>query len=578
MSRRLASSLLHDTRGATAVFVAIASTALIGTMGVALDTGLYYVNNRNLQAVTEAAALSAAVMPASAQSRATAFLIKNGYAAANLTSVEVGYYCANVALAAAARFTTSASANCAGYTQSNAVRLRTTAQSSQFLTGMLGTVSPIPALKGAATAARIDEAGLEMTSGVLALDVGVVNALLSALAGRNLALTSLQLQSLVASNIDAGLMFDALAARVGETGTYSALTQRTVSMSDLLGASASGTTDATTAAALQLLASQVGSAVQVPLAGLFGLGVWKNMPVGGANQPQSLRAGINAYQLIAYALQTNNRTANASGLSVGLPGVASVVLAASASGPLERPRFSFGPAGETTVGTAALRLLLKVQLLNLGSLLGISGLAGIAADVPLLIEVGSGTASITAMSCSQEAATDARVGVTSTSGLLTAYLGTLPADAMTQPFRTITPSEIKNVTLVDLFVASISIRAAAGPIVGASGALDFRQSPGGSGVIGHPPASGTAARVGSTSQLTALLGGLSANLNPTVKLLGIPITLASTLNALLAPIVSILNAVGLDQLVSGLLNALGVQAGYSDTWVTGARCGVPVLV
>jgi uncharacterized membrane protein len=33
-----------------------------------------------------------------------------------------------------------------------------------------------------------------------------------------------------------------------------------------------------------------------------------------------------------------------------------------------------------------------------------------------------------------------------------------------------------------------------------------------------------------------------------------------------------------DPLVDGLLGALGVQLGFVDTWVTGVRCGVPVLV
>ena len=66
-----------------------------------------------------------------------------------------------------------------------------------------------------------------------------------------------------------------------------------------LAAAASAADDSAPAAALPLLAGQVGNGYAVPLNGLFGLGVWKNMPVGGADEKPALRAGINAYQLFS---------------------------------------------------------------------------------------------------------------------------------------------------------------------------------------------------------------------------------------------------------------------------------------
>lgn len=590
MMPRALVSLARDTKGAAAPFVAMVSLVLLGTVGVALDIGLYYTENRNLQAMTEAAALSAAVDPSQAQSRAVAFLTRNGYSAATLQSIQVGHYCANVALASTARFVTgTAPADCSGGTlPSTAVRLQTTGTSHQYLSAILGGASPIPALAGFATAARIDEAGIEMTSGVLALDTGIVNSLLSALVGKNIALSSAQLQALVTSNIDAGLMFDALAARVGETGTYSTLLQRTVSLTDLLAACQSGTTDANTISALSTLAGQAGGAVQVPLAGLFGLGVWKNMPVGGANQKQSLRAGLNSYQLIAYAIQTNNRTAAANGLHVNVLNVA-VDLTASAAGPLDRPRFSFGPSGETSVNTSALRIQLHAKVGGLASLLGIAGLGSSqVADIPLMIDIGAGTASLTSISCGQQAATDAQVGVSSSAGLLTAYIGTLPAGAMTQPFKTIAASDVTDATILNVpLVATISMHAIAGPVIGGSGNLKFVQTSGGDGIIGHPPYGGTAARVGNGSMLAPLLASFTpSNLNakvclPLLGILGNSLSCAttgSTISQVTAPIANILTQLAVDPLINGLLGALGVQAGFADNWVTGVRCGVPVLV
>jgi uncharacterized membrane protein len=589
--------------------VALSSVALIGTMGVALDAGLYYANGRNLQAATEAAALSAAVDPTKATALATAFLARNGYPASVLTSVEIGGYCADKNLAPSARFIVGRSTtNCAGNTTQNAVRLRTSSPSHHFLTSMFGA-NLIPAVKGTATAARIDEAGVQMTTGVIALDAGLVNSLLSLLAGYNIALTGIQIQALQASNIDAGLMFDALAARKGETGSYSDLMLRSdITLADIIAASQTATTNTAVIGALQVIGAAGASSIKVPLANLFALGVWKNMPVGGADKKQSLRAGLNAYQLISYALQTNNRTANfGSGLNLALPGGSQVLLAASDSATMARPRFGFGPAGETTVSNSALRLQLNVKLTDLSGLfkgLGLSvvdqlvlapltSLLGLPVDVnlPVLIEVAPGSAAISSISCGQEASTDAKVGVTANSGLLNAYLGTLPSDVLKQPFRPIVTTgsspDLKSVPLITgalgaLGLLKVDIRAKVGPILGASKTLEFRQVAGGNGIIGHPPTSGSAARVGNGSQLGPLLTGLAGNLDITATLLGISITtgplLTNVTNAVLVPLNTLILSPLVDPLVDGLLGALGVQLGFADTWVTGVRCGVPVLV
>jgi uncharacterized membrane protein len=619
MIRRIASSLRNDTRGAIAPMVALASVALIGSMGIALDVGLYYTNNRSLQAATEAAALSAVAYPqldaASAKNHAIAFLKSNGYpniADASVT-VEVGFYCADIDNKGDRFLVSNLPANCPGQTKigGNAVRLHTTGQSHRYLTGILGGASPIPALRGTATAARIDEAGVQMTTGVIALDQALlVNKLLSLLAGYDIALAGLQIQALQGSNVDAGLMFDALAAAKGETGTYSDLMRRTdISLADLIAACQAGTTNATVKGALQVINGAGAGAIKVPLTKLFALGVWNKMPVGGANQKQSLRAGLNAYQLISYALQTNNRTANlASGLNLNLPGGSQVLLAASDSATMERPRFGFGPAHETTVSNSALRLQLNVKLTDLSGLLNGLGLSivdqlalgpvkailggGVDVNLPVLIELAPGSAAISSISCGSEAANDAQVNVTANSGLLNAYLGTLPSDVMKQPFRPIvttglTPDlktvSLINVNLLGLDLLKVDIRAKVGPIAGAvDKPLQFFQDARGNGIIGHPPSSGTAARVPNGSQLGPLLTGLAGNLDITATLLGIRITtgplLTNVTNAVLVPLNTLVLSPLVDPLVDGLLGALGVQLGFVDTWVTGVRCGVPVLV
>lgn len=591
MKTRALRHIWNDESGLAAPIIALLGTALIGVSGIALDFGLYFTTQRNLQAVTESAALSASIDPDNAMARAQAFMVSNGYPASVITSLQVGRYCADIDIAATQRFFPLGAVpeSCQGNGLSNAVQLQTLTTSKRYLTSVFSS-AVTPEITASATATRIDEAGLEMTSGVLTLDPGLVNSVLSLLAGRNIALTSATIQALLANNVDAGLMFDALAAKEGETGTYSDLTARTVSMADLLNASATAmqqtpNTDPVAIAGMQALASAIGSGVQVPLAKLFELGVWKKMPVGYSNTQPSLRAGLNAYQLLAYALEVNGTSLL--GLNVNITGVGTVAVNAMASGPLARARFGFGPQGEITVSTAAARLQLGVSV-NPTALLAGTGFvqAGtnlVSVNVPVLIDIGEGSAAISSITCGQEAATDAQVGVAGGAGLLGVYIGTMPSNVMTQPFTALSASQVTPVALLKVGIlpgvplATVNIRAATGPLIGGSQVLDFQQEAGGDGVIGHVPLGGTPAMVGSQSELAQTLSTLQVTTSLTA--LGV-ITLGTgpLLNTVGKVVAAPVAALGVDPTVTNLLGALGLSAGYANVWVTGVRCGVPVLV
>jgi uncharacterized membrane protein len=579
-------SLWKDRRGAAGPIVAILGAVLLGSAGVALDGGLYYVEGRNLQAVTEAAALSAAIFPGQADARARSFLQQNGYAPSVLKTVEVGRYCVEPGSRQGQFFATGIPQDCLGNGVSNAVRLTTSGDSHQYLTGAFGRNTIIPALSGKATAARIDEAGLEVTSGFLGLDVGLVNSLLSALAGTNIALAQAQLTNLVGANVDAGYMFDALATQVGESGSYSDLLNRTVSLGDLLTAcqtSLNKTGGSNAASALQTLIAQAGN-VRVPLAGLFSLGVWKNMPVGRNDAKQALRAGLNSYQLIFYALQSGNRTPNGIALTSGSSTLLS--LSGIAVDSTARPRFAFGPAGEVSVYTAAMRIALRLNLSVNATALGSGLTLGGTQPLDLVVELGQGSATIDSISCQQDAASDTVVQTTSSAGLVNVYLGTL-ANPLRTPLQAQSPAYVNalNVTLLGIPVINVGLRASLGPVIGSSPTGETRifKTAGGDATLGHtypsPVYAGTAARVGSTSQLANTLSALGTGLDVKLTLLGIiPVSLSSLVQPITTLLANTLQALRLDTLVTAILSSLGLQAGYADTWVTGARCGVPVLV
>lgn len=580
--------LLSDRSGAVSPFIAVLAPLLVATAGFALDAAVYYVANRELRTATEAAALVAAQDPVNAEIRARQYLQSNGYPSEVISSVVVGRYCADSRLTAEARFSPNVAA-CPGNGQTNAVRLITQSESQQYLTRML-PVDPIPPLTATATAARIDEAGIGVTSGILNVTntlVLAVNDLLGALLGVQLRLTPTEIAALTSGTVDAGLFFDALAERVGETGTYQQLLQRSVPLSDILRAAASAS-DSNSAGVLNRLAVTVGNSYSVPLDGLFDLGVWENLRVGEANEPQALRAGLNPYQLFSYAVQEGPGALDLSNAVniVGPGNTLRVIGLATANG--DRARFSFGPEGETVAGTSVLRLQLQLGIGNISVL----GSAVAVNSVPLLIDVAAGQAQLTDIDCTatSEQSRDTRVTVRATSGLVNAYIGQAPPNAMSRSVPPLSAANIQPARIINvLSLVTVDARAVAQPVAGSTSNVVF--GPGGQGTIGRPSAPGQSVTIGNTAQTGALIGSLTTSLAAPggleVRILGLCLPLICTSaqqsvrTQLVGGIGSALSGVVgtvADPLLDNLLAALGVQLGQVTVTATGARCGVPVLV
>jgi uncharacterized membrane protein len=606
--------LRRDQRGVVAPAVAVLAISLLAAAGLALDVGLYYMGNRELRSATEAAALSAATAvgnPQLAQARATEYLVHNGYAASVVSSVQFGRYCADDSLTSGNRFVAS-NTPCAGEVREGgaypdtAVRLVTTKPSRRFLTGILGGANPIPALSATATAARIDEAGIGVTSDILRLTQGgitatlvnTVNGLLGALLNLKLSLSAPDILALMSHNVDAGEFFDKLASNTGQTGTYAQLVAGTYGMQDIASAAADAAHDAGTAAALRRFGTSAGNGYKVPLAGLFGLGVWRNMPVGESQVTPSLRAGLNAYQLIAFAAQAGPGAIDASDLvSLAVPG-STVRIAAVANGPLAQPRFAFGPAGEAKVASSQLRLQLMVGLQNinlslLGSLVSLN-----VNSLPVLIDIGPSAARVTQISCANtdNQDRDTVVRVRADSGLVRAYIAEIPPAAMTKQMPaigTLNPVSLINTDVSLLGIKALSVNATAKVAVGSvtGAARDLTFGPGGNGTIGGPQVVGTPAGIYNQSQVAGTLGsvitGLSSGLDVKVTLLsgllGLSTSAITSLifgDLLQGITTQLLNLVGTtaDPLLDSVLAALGIQLGNTTVWATGARCGVPVLI
>ncbi|AOR79259.1 TadG family pilus assembly protein [Novosphingobium resinovorum] len=601
--------LRRDERGVVAPAVAVLGVPLLLSAGLALDVALYYSGNRELRIATEAAALAASMRPTDARSLAETYLQHNGYDPSVIRNVEIGYYCANddrkAADNAGSRFFLPGAlpADCAGSAvRPNAVRVTTGKGSRRFLTGVLGDMSPIPDLAATASAARIDEAGISATSGLLdvsTMGVGgllhAVNGVLGGLLGVSLNLSASQIEALLGGNVDAGLFFDELAERSGFTGTYGDLIKGSYDLRDIVAAAAQAAGPGDTRNALNAFNSFVPGGHRVPLRGLFKVGVWRNMKVGEADVAPALRAGLNAYQLISYAVQDDPVAVDLSQViaAVSPPPLltgSQVVIAAAASGPVNRPRFSFGPAGETEVGTSMLRLKVQVTLLNLP--LGVA-----RANVPVIIDIQSADGSISSIDCAPgvDQQTNTTVRVVGHSSLVSAYIGDMPSWAMDKPLlpikaADITKTEILHVgvplpLLAQLVNVTLKGRAVAEPVLG--GEVRGNTLVFGPGTIGGPTRSGTPqsvlnqARIGNTVQglVNSLTGPGGLELDcPLLCALVQPVVNGSGLiPAVTQPVTGIVTAV-VDPLLTNVLVALGIQLGHGTFWVGGVRCGVPVLI
>ena len=89
------SGLRHDSRGGTAIVVALAIPAVIGALGIALDTGLWYMEKRALQQQSDTASLGAVRALQAGASVNTAKVVamndakRNGYVADTSTTFTV---------------------------------------------------------------------------------------------------------------------------------------------------------------------------------------------------------------------------------------------------------------------------------------------------------------------------------------------------------------------------------------------------------------------------------------------------------------------------------------------------------
>jgi uncharacterized membrane protein len=545
---------IADTRGNFAIMGAGCMVLLIGCAALGVDVGSIYADRRKSQSAADLAAIVAAGNISKATSAAAATITANGYPASALVSVELGSYTANASLPPQARFVTPAPG------AANAARVTLKTQTPLYFARMFTGGSSHFDITTRATAASTAMASFAIGSRLLSLNGGLVNAMLGQMLGTTLSLSAMDYQALIDAHIDAFDFLNALATRLDLTGvTYDSLLSGDVKVADIVAAmlsaqqAANGLNAATTALSNISLALAGLTTAIVP-GKLIDIGPYAAMTVG--TKPKT---GVSAsvFDLLsatgAIANGTNQIAASA---NLGLPGIASVSVTATIG---EHPQgaswMTVGTEG-ASVNTAQTRVLVSIKLLGSGAVP--------AVNLPLYVEIASGTATLDAVSCGRPDVGTSSVTLGVTPGVVDAWIGNVSAADMTNFTSKPDPGAAM---LVNLGAVTVTGRAHAGMGNTTPASVSFSYAD----ITAQTKK--TVSTTDFTSSLTAsLLGGLSLKVN--VGPLGLPIPgLGPTVTGIIGGA-----TMSIDQVLAQVLATLGVGIGQADVWVSGIRCDGAVLV
>jgi uncharacterized membrane protein len=341
--------------------------------------------------------------------------------------------------------------------------------------------------------------------------------------------------------------------------TYDSILSGNVRVADIIAAAlttqkvANGASTATIA--LSTISQAVSSlSTKIRPGSLIDVGPYANLVNG---QKSKIGVSVSVFDLISAIAQVANGTHQiATSVNLGLPGIAGASLTATIG---ERPVGSgwiaLGTKG-ASVHTAQTRILLYVQ---------VAGSGGVpAVNLPLYVEIASGTATLDAVKCGHPNVASSEVTLGVTPGIVDAWIGNVTVADMNNFTTKPNPPAA---TLVNLGSVTVAGKAHVGmgnttPVSARFSYADIQSL-----------TKKTVTTTNFTSSLTSsLLGDLSLTVN--VGPLGLPVPgIGSTVSGILSGATS-----SVDQLLASVLATLGVGIGQADVWVNGIRCDGAVLV
>lgn len=549
--------LFSDRRGISSIVFAGSSMVLFGFGTMAVDVGSFFYQQRRQQTATDLAALAAAADLGKADAAARSSAGRNGYTAAAVERVQLGTYTADATLAPEMRFQPGPAAS------ANAARIEMRATTPMILGRVigasgLGNETGDVTILTRATAAQDMQAAFAIGSRLARVEGGALNGLLGGLLGTSLSLSVMDYEGLARARID---LFG-FARRLATRATISALTfdevvRAQVRIGDVILAAQDAARDqgagSDAIAALGRLASVLaGSGQRINLQSLVSFGTYGGRQL---SEEVPIKASLSALDLVSAAAQIANGARQLDlGLAVNVPGLASVSLKLGiGERPVGTSLVRVGRNG-ATVHTAQTRLLLTLTLVG-------SGQASLV-KLPLYLELASATARLTSISCGAGDVASSRVTLGVTPAVVDAWIGEV-SNAEFSNFST-RPNPPAATLLNLLGLAKVTGRAH----VTISNTSETPVS------FSYAEIQRAEKKTTSTQNFVAsLLSRLASDLEVRVEPLGLGLGIGGAVSGVIAGA-----AAPLDQVLTSLLNTLGIGLGQADSWVSGVRCGGAVLI
>ncbi|WP_421593633.1 pilus assembly protein TadG-related protein [Shinella sp. M27] len=570
------STLLTDHSGNIGTLAALSLPLLVFSIALGVDFGYLTVQQRQLQASADLAAIAAAANVGEAEKSAASYFALNGMPVTvtdkdggNLiqpitlpagtkrtlaaAKIERGRYSADPDITPEARFK-PASADA----DADAARVTLTRPADLFIASIFMPEPPV--LSAVGSAARNKIAAFSVGTRLASLNDGILNALLGQLLGTKLSLKVMDYRALVDTDIAVNPFLKAVATQLNLTAaTYEDVLNAGITMPQLLASMrAVEGLSATTKSALRMIEQATASSkVKLPLSRILNIDPKKGLAVATGGD---WKMAVNALQMVsAAAALANGKNQVALDLGTSLPGLAAVtVRLAIGEPPVETPAHRLGEPG-VAVRSAQTRLAVEV------SFDGLAALAGLRIKLPLYVEVAASEAKLADIRCLGGKAENANVSVDAVPGVAEIALGKVnPAvlsdfsdEARVQKARILDSGLVRIDAIAHVEAKNLGrTRLAFSPTDIASRAVKT-----------------VSTRHTLTSATTTLLQNLDLDIQILFLTLGTPkavtAALASTLATVTAPI---------DELLYNLLLVVGVRVGEADIRVTGVRCQRPALV
>jgi uncharacterized membrane protein len=564
--------LIANRAGNIGTLAALSLPLIIFSTALGVDYGYLTVQQRQLQATADLAAIAAAANIVEAEKAAATYFALNNLSvsvagkdglvippATSVTTksmqaaatVERGRYTADPDIAPEERFKPASA-------EADAARVVLTRPGDLFLASIFMPKSPVLTATGSASRTKV--AAFSVGTRLASLNDGILNALLGKLLGTSLSLKVMDYRALVDTDISIHPFLKAIATELNLTAaTYEEMLNAGVTMPQLIASmramhGLSGTVNSALRAIEQATAS---SKVKLPLSRILNLDPKKGLTVAtGGDWEMS----INAMQMIsAAAALANGKNQVALDVGAAVPGLAKVTVnLAIGEPPVETPAHRLGTLG-SAVRSAQTRLAVEV------SIDGLSALAGLKIKLPLYVEVAASEAKLADIRCLGGTAVNANVSVDAVPGVAEIAVGKVDPDVLSD-FSD--EARVEKARIID----SAVLRVDAIAHVEAKNLSKTR--------LAFTPteiAARTIKTVSTRDTLTSTTKTLLENLDVDIQILFLTLGTPKVITAALASTLGTVTP-AIDELLYNLLLVAGVRIGEADIRVTGVRCQRPALV